>query len=222
MISLRQVVKRYPLGDSQITALDRVSAEISAGDLIAVTGPSGCGKSTLLNVIGHLVVPDSGEVSVAGQPVGRRSDRALARLRNEMFGYVFQDYALIESGSVADNVALPLHYAAKRMPARERRGRVLDAIAEVGLDEFADQRVSRLSGGQRQRVAVARALVNRPALILADEPTGSLDSENASQVMDLLTGLPGDGRAVLIVTHSPELASRCPIRWQMRDGRLTL
>jgi putative ABC transport system ATP-binding protein len=200
-------------------ALDQVSLTVSAGEAVAVMGPSGSGKSTLLNLIAGLDRATSGQVEVAGTALGRLSEAGLARFRRRYIGIVFQFFHLLDDLTVRDNVLLPAQLAgAPRRTARVRAGELLEAL---GLARHADAYPARLSGGERQRVAVARALMNRPALLLADEPTGAVDAATGAQVADLLRELNRDGQTLVLVTHDAGLAHRCATRTvELRDGRV--
>ena len=212
-VGLRKV---YP--GSGRAAVDDVALGVEAGEFVAVIGPSGCGKSTLLHLLGGLDRPTAGEVWLAGRRVDRLSETAWAVLRRRQVGFVFQIFNLVANLSVADNIELPALLAGVRpRPARARREELL---ADLGLTDAADEAPMRLSGGQQQRVALARALVNRPAILLADEPTGSLDSEATRDVLDLLRAYHGAGQTMLIVTHDPRVAAAADRVVTMRDGRL--
>lgn len=203
-----------------VTAVDRVSVEIAEGSFTAIEGPSGSGKTTLLGLLAGLEVPDSGSVNVLGHDLGRLSPAERARLRVRRMGIVFQSFGLIASLRVGDNVALPLALAGVSEDERIRRSQA--ALAEVGLDGALSARVDELSGGERQRVGVARALVTDPVVILADEPTGSLDEANGSAVIRLLVeAVRRRGSTLILVTHDPVSASQADDRYQMRDGRLS-
>lgn len=218
MINLSHVSKNYRSGDDTVHALRDVSLEIGTGVLAAILGSSGCGKTTLLNVIGQLIKPTTGTVAIDGKLVAPRDDREAARFRNETFGYVVQDFALVEQDTVLQNVQIPLIYS--RRKSGRRRDRVLAALDEFGVAELADYNVAELSGGQRQRVALARAIVNDPQIILADEPTGSLDADNKALVFGLLRRISRAGRTVVMVTHDIELADDCDAIFSLRDGVL--
>ncbi|WP_329105688.1 ABC transporter ATP-binding protein [Streptomyces sp. NBC_01439] len=204
-------------GDAK--ALDGLSLEIRAGDAVAVMGPSGCGKSTLLNMVAGLDRPTSGTVEVQGQDLGGLNETGLALFRRRHIGMIFQFFNLIDDLPVLDNVALAAQLTGA--PARQARRRALELLDELGVADRRNNYPATLSGGERQRVAVARALMNRPALLLADEPTGALDSRSGEQVMDLLIDLNQIGQTLLIVTHDPQLATRCASRLvEVADGRV--
>ncbi|MFF1793073.1 ABC transporter ATP-binding protein [Kitasatospora sp. NBC_01246] len=204
-------------GDAK--ALDGLSLEIRAGDAVAVMGPSGCGKSTLLNMVAGLDRPTSGTVEVQGHDLGKLNETGLALFRRRNVGMIFQFFNLIDDLPVLDNVALAAQLTGT--PARQARRRALELLDELGVAERRNNYPATLSGGERQRVAVARALMNRPALLLADEPTGALDSRSGEQVMDLLIDLNQIGQTLLIVTHDPQLATRCASRLiEVADGRV--
>ncbi|MFB7173077.1 ABC transporter ATP-binding protein [Streptomyces sp. NPDC056254] len=215
VVRLDDVHKEY--GDAK--ALDGVCLEIRAGEAVAVMGPSGCGKSTLLNMVAGLDRPTSGTVEVQGQDLGRLNETGLALFRRRHVGMVFQFFNLIDDLPALDNVALAAQLTGT--PARQARRRALELLDELGIADRRNNYPGTLSGGERQRVAVARALMNRPALLLADEPTGALDSRSGEQVMDLLIDLNQIGQTLLIVTHDPELATRCAGRLvEVADGRI--
>ena len=216
LIELRDVGRRY---DDGPPALDGVTATVNRGEAVAVLGPSGSGKSTLLNLLAGLDRPDSGTIIVDGTRVDRLSEAGSARYRRASIGFVFQFFHLLDDLTVTDNVVLPARLAGMGRTAAARRAR--DLLEVLDIDRHADQRPDTLSGGQRQRVAVARALMNRPALLLADEPTGALDSAAGREVADLLVRLHQDGQTVVLVTHDLALARRCTERTvALRDGRI--
>jgi putative ABC transport system ATP-binding protein len=218
LIDVRDLVKTYTLGDQALQALDGVSLQIQAGDFVAIMGASGSGKSTLMNILGCLDTPTSGEYRLAGEPVHRMRADALARLRNRQIGFVFQQFNLLPRTSALENVELPMVYAGVK--AAERRTRALAALQRVGLGARADHTPNQLSGGQQQRVAIARALVNQPSLILADEPTGALDSKTSEDVMALLADLHRQGLTVVLVTHENDIAAWAQRVLVFRDGRV--
>jgi putative ABC transport system ATP-binding protein len=204
--------------DVETTALSHVNLEIAEGEFIAVMGPSGCGKSTLLNVLGMLDSPDSGSYKFFGDDIATRSERELAVVRKQNIGFIFQSFNLIDELSVAENVELPLLY--QKMPADEREERVQQVLERVGIAHRADHRPQQLSGGQQQRVAVARAVVANPKLILADEPTGNLDTTNGEEVLELLGQLNRDGTTIIMVTHDQGHADHAGRVVHMLDGRV--
>src|ERR1700761_947882 len=218
MLKLTDVSKVYRTAEVETLALNEISMEVRGGEFVAVMGPSGCGKSTLLNTLGLLDTPTSGSFEFFGQEVAQRSERELTALRCERIGFVFQSFNLIDDLSVAENVEVALLY--RKVPAAERRRRVAEALETVGMGHRARHRPQQLSGGQQQRVAIARALVSRPKLILADEPTGNLDTENGAAVMELLKGAARAGTTIIMVTHSPVHAAEAGRTIKLLDGQV--
>jgi putative ABC transport system ATP-binding protein len=220
MLRLSGVSKIHTAGEVRTTALDRIDLEIGAGEYVAITGPSGCGKSTLLSVLGLLDVPTSGEYWFEGRNVAGWSEAKLNALRRGKIGFIFQSFNLIEELSVFENVELALEYTG--MPAAERRRRVRDMLERLGVAHRAGHRPSQLSGGQQQRVAIARALVAGPAMLLADEPTGNLDTAHGDDVMRLLRTINAEGTTVVMVTHSPAHAAQASRTLRLLDGRIVV
>jgi putative ABC transport system ATP-binding protein len=220
MLRLSGVSKIHTAGEVRTTALDGIDLEIAAGEYVAITGPSGCGKSTLLSVLGLLDVPTSGEYWFEGRNVAGWSEAKLNALRRGKIGFIFQSFNLIEELSVFENVELALEYTG--MPAAERRRRVRDMLDRLGVAHRAGHRPSQLSGGQQQRVAIARALVAGPAMLLADEPTGNLDTAHGDEVMRLLRNINAEGTTVVMVTHSPAHAAQASRTLRLLDGRIVV
>jgi len=218
LVELRNVSKIYHLGGEEIRALDDLSLDIEEGEFISIIGPSGSGKSTLMHILGCLDSPTSGTIRLDGTMIHAASPRELARIRNQKIGFVFQFFNLLPKLSVLQNVELPMIYSGLR--ARERRERALDALKMVEMDNRARHRPMQLSGGQQQRAAIARALVNKPKIVFADEPTGNLDSHTGELILDLFRRLSKEGRTIALVTHDPEIASVTPRRIEIRDGKI--
>ena len=218
ILRLDDVGKVYRSGSLEVAAVRGVSLTVEPGEFVAIMGPSGSGKSTLMHVIGCLDTPTSGTYLLAGEDVSAMNESALAEVRNRRIGFVFQQFNLLSTMSAWRNVELPLVYAG--VPRTERKRRAVDALARVGLADRVDHRPGELSGGQQQRVSVARALVTDPQLILADEPTGNLDSTATADVLDLFDELQAQGRTIVLITHEHDVAARAQREVHMRDGRL--
>ncbi|MGB0749193.1 MAG: ABC transporter ATP-binding protein [Magnetospiraceae bacterium] len=218
LIACQDLRKTYRLGGSDVKALDGVSLTIEPGAYVAVTGASGSGKSTFMNLLGALDSPTSGGLTVAGRDLVHLGPGKLADFRNEVVGFVFQTFNLLARTSALDNVILPLLYARRKTPDHRQRAR--NCLDRVGLSDRTGHHPSQLSGGQQQRVAIARALVNEPAILLADEPTGALDSKTSNDIMDLFEDLNRDGITILLVTHERDIAARARRRLEFRDGRI--
>ena len=218
LLEARDLVREFRLGERAVRALRGVSVAVQGGEYVAITGPSGSGKSTLLHILGGLDAPDSGSVALEGVPLERLSDSALTRIRLTRMGFVFQRFHLLPVLSALENVELPMAEAG--IGRRERLSRARELLDYVGLSERADHRATELSGGEMQRVAVARALANRPALLLADEPTGELDLTTGRQVLDLFRRLNQDGMTIVVVTHDEHLAAEASRTIHLLDGRL--
>ena len=219
VVALTGVTKTYSNGTIEVAALRGIDLVVREGEYVAIIGPSGSGKSTLMNIIGCLDVPTDGEYLLDGQDVATLNDRRLAHIRNRRIGFVFQQYNLLASLNAWRNVELPLTYAG--VPAAQRRQRAMARLEQVGLADRARHRPGQMSGGQQQRVAVARALVTDPSLILADEPTGNLDSVSTADMLDLFAQLHAEGRTIVLITHDAEVAARADRVVHVRDGLIT-
>lgn len=218
MIELKGIVKRYVLGDETVLALAGVDLHIGRNEYVALIGPSGSGKSTLMNIIGCLDSASEGRYILNGRDTSSLSEDELAAVRNREIGFVFQSFHLLPRQTALQNVMQPLVY--RRMPPAERRERAAEALRKVGLGDRLDHRPNQLSGGQRQRVAVARALVGEPSILLADEPTGNLDSRTSAEIMSLFDALHAQGQTVVVVTHEPDIAAHCRRTIRVFDGRV--
>jgi putative ABC transport system ATP-binding protein len=219
VVSLHDIRKVYHLGGEDIAAVDGVSMDIACGDFVAIMGASGSGKSTLLNILGCLDQPTSGAYVLDGEDVARFDKTRLARVRNRRIGFVFQNFSLLARTSSLENVEMPLFYG-PHLPAAERRHRAERLLRRVGLGERLHHTPGQLSGGQMQRVAIARALVNEPSILLADEPTGNLDSRSGAEIMALFHELSNEGITLIMVTHAEDIARQAKRTVHMRDGRL--
>ncbi len=218
MIDLADITKIYRVGEVNITVLTGVSLNVQRGELVAIMGPSGSGKSTLMNIIGCLDRPTGGEYRFEGRGVNTLSDDELASVRNTKIGFVFQTFNLLPRFSALKNVEVPLIYSG--VPARVRKERAVPMLEKVGLADRVHHKPPELSGGQQQRVAIARALVNNPPLLLADEPTGNLDSRSGAEILNILTGLNRQGVTIIIVTHDQNVAARCKRIINLKDGQI--
>ncbi|MEQ8301368.1 MAG: ABC transporter ATP-binding protein [Hyphomonas sp.] len=218
IITCRDLTKVYRMGTQDVYALRGVNLDFAEGEMTAIMGPSGSGKSTLMNLIGALDVPTSGELTIKGRALSKLNRDELADLRNETIGFVFQQFNLLHRASALANVKLPLLYS--RTPVDDAAARARECLEMVGLGDRMDHRPMQLSGGQQQRVAIARALAGRPSILLADEPTGALDTKTSEEIMELLTGLASDGITVILVTHETEVADYATRKIHFRDGQV--
>jgi len=218
MIDLKDVTKTYQMGDSTVHALDGVTMTIERGEFVAITGPSGSGKSTLMNILGCLDRPTAGSYRLDGDEVATLNDDQLAVTRNKKIGFVFQNFNLLPRISAIKNIALPLVYAG--VNDSERMQQALAVLEKVGIAKRKDHRPNELSGGQRQRVAIARALVTDPAILIADEPTGNLDTKSSNEIMDIFCGLHRQGRTIIMVTHEADIAAYAQRVIHVRDGKI--
>lgn len=218
LIELRNIYKIYHMGDEEVRASDGVSLSIDRGEFVAIVGKSGSGKSTLMNIIGALDVPTEGEYILGGEDVSEMSDDQLAQIRNKMIGFIFQQYNLLPKLNLLENVELPLLYAG--VPVQERRERALKSLAKVGLEEKWKNLPNQLSGGQQQRVSIARALAGDPSLILADEPTGALDSRTSREVLNFLRQLNEEGNTIVMITHDNSIALEAKRVVRIKDGKI--
>jgi len=216
IISIKDLKKTYIMGVEQVHALKSITLDINRNEYVALMGPSGSGKSTLMNLLGCLDTPTAGEYMLNGSQVSLMEDSELAEIRNKEIGFVFQTFNLLPRLSTLDNVALPLVYAG--MSKSERNDRAESVLASVGLGDRVTHKPNELSGGQRQRVAIARALVNNPAIILADEPTGNLDTKTSIEIMEIFEKLQNEGNTIIVVTHEPDIAEHCHRIVRLRDG----
>ncbi len=220
MIEIKNLTKTYNYKKSNaFTALKDISLEIEDGEMLAIVGKSGAGKSTLLHIIGCIDTFEKGEYTIDDINIHKLSDKKLAEIRNEKVGIVMQDFALVEEYTVIENVKIPLYFSKKKKGNANTLA--LEALEKVGIKELAKKPVNKLSGGQKQRVAIARAIVNDPSFILADEPTGALDTKTSAEIMQLFSELNKDGKTVIIITHDPEVADACNRRIEISDGKIT-
>lgn len=219
LIEMKGICKQYTVGGQTVRALDGVDFAVERGEMVAILGPSGSGKSTLMNILGCLDVPTAGEYRLAGQAVERMTEGELSRVRGRTVGFVFQGFHLLPGLTARENVELPLLY--RGLSDEIRRRMAEDSLRRVGLESRMDHRPAELSGGQQQRVAVARAIAGRPPMLLADEPTGNLDTTAGREIMGLLHDLHDEGHTVVIITHDPAIGAACPRRVTIRDGKLS-
>ena len=221
IIEIIDICKNYKDGERQKRVLSGVNLILDKPEIVAIVGPSGCGKSTLTNILGLLLEPTSGKGKIDGQDVSTFNDRKKSQLRNKTFGYITQDFALIEGQSVFENMRIPLMFSNNKVSKREQRKISKQFLKKLDLEELENKKVSKLSGGERQRVAILRSIINNPKVIIADEPTGSLDSENAEIVFSILKDLVTQSKIVVLVTHNMEMAYRCDRIFTLVDGSLT-
>ena len=219
MIDLKDISKVYLVGDERVQALNHANMHISKGEFVAIIGPSGSGKSTLMNIIGCLDIADAGLYMLDNIPIEDYTENELAKIRNEKIGFVFQSFNLIPKLTAEENVELPLIY--QGIKREERKARVQEAIERVGLEKRAKHLPTELSGGQQQRVAIARAIVTKPSLILADEPTGNLDSKTGEEIMEIFRELHAQGNTIVLITHDDEVAKQAPRNIHIRDGKVS-
>ena len=218
LIEMQGICKEYTIGGQTVRALDRVDFAVKAGEMVAILGPSGSGKSTLMNLLGCLDTPSAGRYRLAGEAVERMTESQLSRVRSRTVGFVFQNFQLLPGLTARENVELPLVY--RGVPEKTRRGLAEESLRRVGLASRMDHRPGQLSGGQQQRVAIARAIAGRPPVLLADEPTGNLDTAAGGEIMGLLRDLHAGGHTVVIITHDPAIGAACPRRVVIRDGKV--
>ena len=214
------IKKEYRSGTNITIAVDHVQLSIHQGEKIAITGPSGCGKTTLLNMLGLLTKPTSGQIFINSYDSQLLSEKDRAKMRNSTFGYVVQDFALIENYTAYENVEIPLRYSKEKKNKHIRRKMIMEVLDQLGIKNKIDQKVRYLSGGETQRVAIARAMINNPNIILADEPTGSLDSKTGESIMELLSEVASKGKTLILVTHDESLAKKCDTWIRMKDGKI--
>ena len=218
MIRLNNICKYYEMGDEVVHAIDHVSLHIKPREFVAIVGPSGSGKSTLMNIVGCLDIPDSGSYHIDGQDVSKCTDNELSDIRGKKIGFIFQQFNLLQKITAYENIELPLIY--QKVSSSERHERVIDALNKVGLENRKNHRPTQLSGGQQQRVAIARALVTNPSIILADEPTGNLDSKSGDEVIGLIQDLSELGNTILLITHSETIAKKAQWQINVKDGKI--
>ena len=218
ILEVKNLTKTYGKGNTLVKALDDVSFEVEQGEFVAIIGPSGSGKSTMMNILGCLDNPSAGKYLLDGVDVSKLNDRKLSTIRNQKIGFIFQGFNLIPSMSALENVELPLSY--RKVSASKRKSLAKNALKQVGLNERMGHRPAEMSGGQQQRVAIARAIAARPSIILADEPTGNLDSKSGTEIMNILNGLHREGRTIILITHDNEIANTAQRLIRISDGKL--
>ncbi len=222
LIELTNVSKVYKDSNQIIHALQGVDLTLNNPEMLAIIGPSGCGKSTLVNIIGLLLEPSSGTLKIHGDDISNLSEQQKAKLRNKLFGYVTQDFALIEDYTVFHNIRIPLMFSESKLSRKQQRESVISTLSSIGMEDYIDRKVSKLSGGERQRISIARAIVNHPQVIIADEPTGSLDEHNSKIIYDLLRSFVDSGKLVILVTHNMALAEKSNRILFLKNGKLNL
>ncbi|CAM4181424.1 ABC transporter ATP-binding protein [Erysipelothrix inopinata] len=222
LIELINVSKVYKDSNQIIHALQGVDLTLNNPEMLAIIGPSGCGKSTLVNIIGLLLEPSSGTLKIHGDDISNLSEQQKAKLRNKLFGYVTQDFALIEDYTVFHNIRIPLMFSESKLSRKQQRESVISTLSSIGMEDYIDRKVSKLSGGERQRISIARAIVNNPQVIIADEPTGSLDEHNSKIIYDLLRSFVDSGKLVILVTHNMALAEKSDRILFLKNGKLNL
>ncbi|SCY30447.1 putative ABC transport system ATP-binding protein [Nonlabens sp. Hel1_33_55] len=218
MIEIKDLHKSYKTGSNSLHVLKGINFNVKEGELVSIMGSSGSGKSTLLNILGMLDEADEGSYTLDGTPIKNLNEKIAAKYRNKFLGFIFQSFNLISYKNAIDNVALPLYY--QKLPRKEREERAMHYLEKVGLADWADHLPNQLSGGQKQRVAIARALASDPKVLLADEPTGALDTKTSYEVMDLIQGINDEGRTILVVTHEPDIAQMTKRIVNLKDGRI--
>lgn len=220
LIELINISKVYKDGNQIIHALQEVDLTLNNPEMLAIIGPSGCGKSTLVNIIGLLLEPSLGTLLIHGDDISNLSEQQKAKLRNKLFGYVTQDFSLIEDYTVFNNIRIPLMFSERKLSRKQQRESVISTLSSIGMEDYIDRKVSKLSGGERQRISIARAIVNNPQVIIADEPTGSLDEHNSIIIYDLLRSFVDSGKLVILVTHNMILAEKSDRILFLKNGKL--
>lgn len=220
LIELINISKAYKDGNQIIHALQEVDLTLNNPEMLAIIGPSGCGKSTLVNIIGLLLEPSLGTLLIHGDDISNLSEQQKAKLRNKLFGYVTQDFSLIEDYTVFNNIRIPLMFSERKLSRKQQRESVISTLSSIGMEDYIDRKVSKLSGGERQRISIARAIVNNPQVIIADEPTGSLDEHNSKIIYGLLRSFVDSGKLVILVTHNMALAEKSDRILFLRNGKL--